>query len=310
VVIKNAAASVNPVDWKVQHYGVIFQKYPNILGIDVAGEVVEIGEGVKDLKKGQRVIGHCVGLATDDPKHGGFQLYTVCKDLLVSPIPDSLSFEKAVVLPLAISTASVGLFKKDRLGLPYPTNASKPTGKIILVWGGSSSVGSLAIQLAAAAGVTVVTVASSHNLQYVKSLGAKHAFDYKSPSVVDDIVSVVKGTDFAGVFDAISTAESTKIWNRVFQKLGSGGKYALTLPEPEGILKDMTGGGVVALTLVDQDQDIGEAVWKKFVPEALANGKLQAKPDPLVITGGLSKVQEGLDRLKQGVSAGKVVIKL
>jgi len=93
---------------------------------------------------------HCVRLATNDPKHGGSQLYTVCKDIVVSPTPDSLSFEQAVVLPLAVSTAATGLFKKDRLALPYPTNASKPTGKTVLVWGGSSSVGSSAIQLAAA----------------------------------------------------------------------------------------------------------------------------------------------------------------
>lgn len=186
---------------------------------------------------------HCVGLATNDPKYGGFQLYTVCKGILVSPIPDWLSFEQPVVLPLAISTAATGLFKKDRLALPYPTNASKPTGKTVLVWGGSSSVGSSAIQLAAAAGVIVVTVASSHNLQYVKSLGTKHAFDYKSPSVVDDIVSAVRSTDFAGVFNAISMGESSGIWSQVLWKLGSGGKYASTLPEAEGVPKDMAGGG-------------------------------------------------------------------
>ena len=88
-----------------------------------------------------------------------------------------------------------------------------------------------------------MTVTSSHNLQYVKSLGAKHAFDYKSPSVVDDIVSAVKGTGFAGVFDAIGTSESSKIRSQVLQKLGSGGKYASALPEAEGVPKDMAGGG-------------------------------------------------------------------
>ena len=148
-----------------------------------------------------------------------------------------------MVPPLSISTAATGLFKKGRLSLPYPTNASKPTGKDVLVWEGPLSVGASAIQLAAARGVTVVTVASSHNLQYVKSLRAKHAFDYKSPSVVDDIVSAVRGTDFAGVFDAISTGESSKIWSQVLQKLGSGGKYASVLPEAEGVPKDMAGGG-------------------------------------------------------------------
>ena len=88
-----------------------------------------------------------------------------------------------------------------------------------------------------------MTVTSSHNLQYVKFLGAKHAFDHKSPSVVDDIVSAVKGTGFAGVFDAISTSESSKIRSQVLQKLGSGGKYASALPEAEGVPKDMADGG-------------------------------------------------------------------
>lgn len=88
-----------------------------------------------------------------------------------------------------------------------------------------------------------MTVASSHNLQYVKSLGAKHAFNYKSPSVVDGIVSAVRNTDFAGVFDAISTGESSGIWSQVIRKLGSGGKYVSALPEAEGVPKDMAGGG-------------------------------------------------------------------
>lgn len=88
-----------------------------------------------------------------------------------------------------------------------------------------------------------MTVASSHNLQYVKSLGAKHAFNYKSPNVVDDIVSAVKSTDFAGTFDAISTGESSGIWPQVIRKLGSGGKYVSALPETEGVPKDMVGGG-------------------------------------------------------------------
>ena len=175
---------------------------------------------------------HYVGLATNDPKHGGFRLYTVCRDIVVSPILDSLPFEQAVVLPLP-SPLPLQVFRMGRLALPYPTNVSKLTGKVVLVWGGSSSVGSSAIQLAAAAGVTVVTVASSHNLQYVKSLGTEHAFDYKSPSVVDDIVSAVKSTDFAGIFGAISTGESSWIWSQALRKLGSGGKYAPPCQRPK-----------------------------------------------------------------------------
>jgi len=61
--------------------------------------------------------------------------------------------------------------------------------------------------------------------------------------------------------------------------------------------------GLVAL-------DVGDAVWRKYIPEALAAGKFQAKPDPLIIKGGLEKVQEGIDLLRDGVSAKKVVIEI
>jgi NADPH:quinone reductase-like Zn-dependent oxidoreductase len=56
VVIKNAFVAINPVDWKIQEYGPPNQTYPNILGRDIAGEIVEVGEGVTRLKVGQRVI--------------------------------------------------------------------------------------------------------------------------------------------------------------------------------------------------------------------------------------------------------------
>jgi NADPH:quinone reductase-like Zn-dependent oxidoreductase len=75
----------------------------------------------------------------------------------------------------------------------------KENGKTVLIWGGASSVGACAIQLAAASGATVLTTASPANHDFVKSLGADHVFDYRSPTVMDDAASVLKGTDFAGV---------------------------------------------------------------------------------------------------------------
>jgi NADPH:quinone reductase-like Zn-dependent oxidoreductase len=56
VVIKNEFLAINPVDWKIQEYSPAFQNYPNILGRDVAGEIVEVGDDVTRLKVGQRVI--------------------------------------------------------------------------------------------------------------------------------------------------------------------------------------------------------------------------------------------------------------
>ena len=61
--------------------------------------------------------------------------------------------------------------------------------------------------------------------------------------------------------------------------------------------------GLVAL-------DVGDAVWRKYLPEALAAGKFQAKPDPFILEGGLERVQEGIDLLRDGVSAKKIVIEI
>ena len=67
---------------------------------------------------------------------------------------------------------------------------------------------------------------------------------------------------------------------------------------------------VTSTSIVYQHPEIANAVWGDFVPKALESGQLKAKPDPLVIKGGLKEAQHGLDRQKQGVSAAKVVVQL
>lgn len=309
VVIKNAYAAVNPLDWKIQDSGAYIQSYPNILGEDVAGEVVEVGPDVKTIKKGMRVLAHPLGFETGQPKNGGFQQYTVVSEIVVAQIPDSLSFEQASVLPLAISTASAGLYQKDHLALPYPTTSTKPSGKTILIWGAASSVGATAVQLSKASGLEVVATASAKNFDLVKSLGADHLFDYNSSSVVDDIVSALKGKSLVGVYDSISQPETVKSGAAILKALG-GGKIVTVLPPPEGLPEGVTAVGAIAITIATVEKEVGQAVWGKYVPAALANGSLQAKPDPMTFKGGLSKVQEAMDRQKAGVSARKIVVEI
>ena len=245
---------------------------------------------------------------TNNPSHGGFQLYTAIPALVVSKIPASLDFNSAAVLPLAISTAAAVLFKKETLALPLPSSNPSTTGKSVLVWGGSSSVGAVAIQLAVGAGVKVVTVAGKHNIEKIKSLGASEVFDYNSPTVVDDIVKALEGTDFAGVADAIGTPGASAAWAPVHEKLG--GRYGSVLPANDSLPKDIQGGSVFAPTVAGADKFIGDAVWAKWVPEALEKGTLKAVPEPIVIKGGLESVQKGYEAQKKGVSYGKIVIEL
>ncbi|OXV12057.1 hypothetical protein Egran_00183 [Elaphomyces granulatus] len=314
LVIKNAAFAINPVDWKVQEHGFLMQKFPNILGSDVAGHVQEVGEGVTRFKPGDRVISYAIGLPKDNnPTLAGFQLYTVVEVAVTCHIPDSMAFENAVVHPLAISTAAEGLYEPYHLALPFPAAARKQTSyqqqkKCLLVWGGASSVGSTAIQLAVASGLDVITTASARSAPSVKALGAKVVVDYNSPSMTDALVAAVKSfggqSTFMGIYDAIGQGG----WQEVLQKLG-GGRVAIVLPFSEEVPPYVTLSQVWAGVLVDHPE-VADAVWRDFVPEALETGRLRPRADPMVIPGGLEKVQEGMDRLRQGVSAPKVVVTL
>ena len=118
--------------------------YPFIFGTDVAGTIVQLGSKVTRFDIGQRVIGHCDSLITQKATNAGYQRFTTCREILVSAVPDSLPLANAAVLPLSISTAAAGLFKI--LKLPFPSLTPEPIGKTILIWGGSSSCGSSAIQ--------------------------------------------------------------------------------------------------------------------------------------------------------------------
>ncbi len=111
---------------------------------------------VTTFKEGDRVIGFTAGFTTKKDTDNAFQTYTVLDTSTISKIPDSISFENGVVLPLSVSTAASGLFNPDFLNLRLPTEpAQEPASETLLVWGGASSVGSSVIQLAVAAGYEV-----------------------------------------------------------------------------------------------------------------------------------------------------------
>ncbi|KAL2845502.1 chaperonin 10-like protein [Aspergillus pseudoustus] len=311
IVIHNRAIALNLVDYARQLLGAglfAWTTYPAILGTDVAGEVVEVGAGAASrFKFGDRVAGLASELKNNTPHEGAFQDYVVLQSQLVSHIPSSLSFEDASVIPLGISTAACGLFQKDHLALQFPTEPRAPsTGETVLVWGGSSSVGTNAIQLAAAAGYEVFTTASPKNFEYVKSLGASQVWDYRSPTLVDDIVAAFSGKKSAGALAIADGAAgpASEIVARV-----EGKKFVSLASPPTGQLAD----GVESQFIFGgdlKDNEVGPAVFEAFLPKALEAGTFQAKPSGEVVGHGLEAIQKGLDDLKAGVSAKKLVITL
>lgn len=312
VVVKNGAVAVNPVDWKIQDYGAFLQKYPSILGEDSAGEIVEVGPDVTDFKKGDRVLVHSLFLQKTDTTYSGFQHYTRSPTCSIAKIPDNMSFTDATVLPLAIATASAGLYQDDHLGLPHPSTSPKDTGKVILVWGGSSSVGAVAVQLAKASGLEVFSTASKHNHDFVQDLGASQVFDYNDSSIVEHITKAIKssGKEFAGVYDSIALDDSQKASAEILMQAGGSKKMTTTLPPSKDLPEGVQANGVFAVTIYGPHKHVGEDVVGRYVPGALKSKQLRALPQPLVVGKGLEHVQKGLDTNKKGVSAKKVVIEL
>ncbi|KAJ5939218.1 alcohol dehydrogenase [Penicillium verhagenii] len=305
VVIKVVYAAVNPVDWKLQGAPVGYLEYPTILGTDVAGVVVQLGSKVTQFELGQRVTGHCDGFLSKKQTNMGYQLYSTCNENLVTLVPDSLPLVNAVVLPIAVDTAGTALYV--HLELPLPTLEPAPIPKRILLWGGASSVGSSAIQLAVASGLEVITTASKANHEYVKSLGASHVVDYKDPNAVEQVVSLLQPGDY--IVDCISTKDTQANCGEILSRIG-GGKL-LVVDTPKGPFPDnVTASLVICLDVGNTAAHVGDHLWHKFIPSALAAGKFQAKPDPYLIRGGLNKVQEGIDLLREGVSAKKIVIEI
>jgi NADPH:quinone reductase-like Zn-dependent oxidoreductase len=309
ILVKNHAIAINPANGKIQYSALYPMAYPTILGEDVAGEVVAVGLGVSRFKLGDRVAGCAVGHATKRDEEKAFQGYTILRTNMATSIPSRMPFGNAVVLGLGISTAADGLFNPEFLNLELPTEpARRHTGKTLLVWGGASSVGSNAIQLAVAAGYKVATTASPKNFGFVKKLGASQVFDYNSPTVVLDIVIAFNATISAGVFDAIGGSTA---WSPILQviKQIKGNKFVATVqwnfPEPpEGI----TMKKVLATSC--KDNHVGKTIWEDFLPKALDAGSFTPAPEPLIAGYGLEKIQEAVDLQRKGVSARKVVVLL
>ncbi|KJC65774.1 zinc-binding alcohol dehydrogenase family protein [Agreia bicolorata] len=345
LVIRARALAVNPLDEIKQSTGNVMYGWlpsPAVLGEDVAGEVVEVGAGVSGFAVGDRVIAYAVGMEKNrnHAAEGAFQLFTVVQAQLTARIPDDLSFENAVVLPLAISTAASALFQNDQLGLRHPnrtaqTDADANAAEWVVVWGGATSVGSNAIQLAVAAGYSVITTASPHNHDRMRALGARHVVDYRSGSAVREVVTLVDGRPVAGVL-AIGTGSAEPALSIAVEtgarrvSLASPSVSMSSLPRRRAPLALARFGlrmlsRTVPLMIRSRvrgirtrfvwgsslmTNEVGPMLWGRFLPEALAAGRYVTAPRAEVVGTGLESIQPALDALRRGASATKFVVTL
>jgi NADPH:quinone reductase-like Zn-dependent oxidoreductase len=171
VRVRTAAIGVNPVDWKMREGGPLRLAYlllgpsgPQVVGIDFAGEVVEIAEGVTELAVGDRVVG---GTDFSRKQLGSYATEVVARPDQCAKLPVEVSYERAACLPVAAVTAWMALVE----------NAKVRPGHRVLVLGASGGVGLATLQLARMLGAQAVGVCSSRNVALVERQHAL-AIDY------------------------------------------------------------------------------------------------------------------------------------
>ncbi|KAA1476167.1 NAD(P)-binding protein [Dentipellis sp. KUC8613] len=316
VLVKNITVAQNPADWKGIEYGQL--SAGRGLGWDFAGRIAALGEGVTNWKIGDRVAGCVLPLKAEKISQNAYCEYTLTTAQPLLRIPDNITDEEAASIPLAAFTALHGLHIISDIPKRAPLG-----GRALLVWGGSSSVGQFAIQIAHIAGYKVIATASPKNHALLKSLGAAVTVDYHAADAVEQIVAASGrgGVDF--VYDAITEGGSTELAAKTLRRDGPR-RLAVVLPLDVAALDQSVDYYFSApIALFGHDIEFAGMYLPRnkaefelgvdFFENAarwLAEGRL--KPNPIIVRpGGLSGVQAGLEFMKAGkVSGAKLVYRV
>ncbi|KAI8656235.1 hypothetical protein LRP88_12560 [Fusarium phalaenopsidis] len=321
LLIKVAVSGTNPKDWKVP----IFLQKPVNSGDDVAGVVEAVGAGVSEFKPGDRVAGmHEIGTA-----HGSFAEFAITSASTTFHIPDNVTFEEAVTIPLNGLVAAYGLYHVLRLPAPWSPAEIEKTPFVI--HGAGTAIGALAIKLAKAANIHPIIATAGNSSDFVNSLldteKGDALVDYRQPH--DKLVAEIQS--------AIAKARGGPAWHGLDCATNHDGA-----PEYKGILDDALGlqpglegsagrkplvatvqagskftgyvdGGdinvMVAHTGSNGEKCLAYTVSRLFA-YGLASGWLTGHPTEMV-EGGLEGVGEALRRLKsEQVFGKKLIIKI
>ncbi|NP_001241983.1 2-methylene-furan-3-one reductase-like [Glycine max] len=275
VLIKVAAASLNPIDHKRMegYFKNSGSPLPTAPGYDVAGVVVKVGSEVKKFKVGDVVYGDINVKALEYPKViGSLAEYTAAEERLLAHKPQNLSFAEAASLPLTLETAYEGL---ERTGFS--------AGKSILVLGGAGGVGTHVIQLAkhVYGASKVAATASTRKLELLRNLGADWPIDYTKENFED------LSEKFDVVYDTVGQTE------QAFKVLKEGGKVVTIVPP---------GFHPAILFILSTDGAILEKLNPYF-----ESGKLKPILDPKS-PFPFSQTVEAFAHLETNRATGKIVV--
>ncbi|WP_321890206.1 zinc-binding dehydrogenase [Paraburkholderia bannensis] len=184
VLVRNAAIGLNPVDWKVLGGALVDWRAGHVPGVDGAGEVVALGDGVSADWLGRRVAWH-----TSLHRDGSFAEHTVVDARALLRLPDALDFETAASFPCPALTAWLAIEK-------VPVKPGQP----LLISGAGGAVGQYLVQLAAARGFVVTAMANARHRDRLLALGAADCIDGPLP----DGGAWTGGRGYFAVIDAVS----------------------------------------------------------------------------------------------------------
>ncbi len=284
VLISVKAAGLNPMDDHLvtgMMAQMIPHEYPLVLGRDAAGIVEAVGAGVNHVAVGDKVFGNMLIVPP-------FQAGTLAEHALlpaagVAAMPDALDFVTAAAIPHAGAAASAAVDAVD----PQP-------GQTVLVVGATGGVGSIAVQLAAARGATVVATGTSDNTARLTALGATTVIDYTRTSIADQVRAIYPdGVD--ALIDLIAYSPDTMPLDVVRK----GGKIASTLNAADE--QTLAAAGLTGTNIFT------DPVREVITPlaEQAAAGTLKVNVATVL---PLDQAADGLALIANGRAHGKIVV--
>ena len=273
VLVRVRAAGLNGLDWKIRE-GYLRDAYPlplpATLGIELAGEVVGVGDGVSRFAAGDRVMGALGG-------PGAYADYVAADAALLVRTPDALSDVEAAALPVAVLTASQAL----AAGGPR-------AGQTVLIHGAAGAVGGFAVQLAKAGGATVIATASAGSRAHVLALGADTVIDYRAERFEEHV------RDVDLVLDLVGGDVPARSW----EVLAGGGVLVSTVVPDVAAHAPAGTRGEFLMMRPDADALASLA-------EAVASGALRSTIAETVAPGELGAA---IERTRTGHAPGKLVV--
>jgi len=296
VLVRIKASAVNPLDLKIRAGQAAHarQPLPAILGIDLAGVVEAVGDGVTAFRRGDEVFGMTGGVGG---LQGSLAQYAAVDADLLAHKSANLSMREAAALPLIFITAWEGLV--DR--------AAVRAGQKVLVHGGAGGVGHIAIQIARALDADVFATGSAASKASIERCGAI-AIDYRQMPVEDYVAEYTGRHGFDVIFDTVGGAtldasfNAVRRFGHVVSALGWGTHALAPLS-----FRAASYSGV--FTLLPLLTGIGRAHHGEILREAtkmVEAGKVMPRVDPRRFE--LTTVNEAYQAVGGGSAAGKVVI--